>query len=59
VPELAACDNKEIHAPWLIAPLKQQALGLQLGRDYPEPVVDHATQRNLALSLYKNADQTA
>ncbi|HWU82891.1 MAG TPA: deoxyribodipyrimidine photo-lyase [Methylophilaceae bacterium] len=55
VPELAACDDKEIHAPWLIPPLRQQALRLQIGRDYPAPVVDHASQRQLALSLYKQA----
>ena len=55
VPELAACDDKEIHAPWLIPPLRQQALRLQIGSDYPAPVVDHASQRQSALSLYKQA----
>jgi deoxyribodipyrimidine photo-lyase len=55
LPELAACDDKEIHAPWLIPPLRQQTLGLQIGRDYPQPVVDHATQRLEALALYKQA----
>lgn len=55
VPELACCNNKEIHAPWQIAPSRQKELGLVIGIDYPEPVVDHATQRALALALYKNA----
>lgn len=55
VPELAVCNNKEIHAPWLIAASRQQELGLSLGIDYPQPVVDHAAQRLLALVLYKNA----
>lgn len=55
IPELAACDDKEIHAPWLIAPLRQQALGLRIGHDYPQPVVDHALQRLQTLSLYKRA----
>ncbi len=55
LPELAACDNEEIHAPWLIPPIRQQELGLSIGTDYPEPVVEHAEQRALALSLYKNA----
>lgn len=53
VPELAACNDKEIHAPWLIPPLRLQALHLRLDQDYPAPVVDHATQRAQALSLYK------
>jgi len=55
VPELAACDDKEIHAPWTIPALRQQQLGVVIGRDYPAPVVDHARQRERALALYKNA----
>ena len=54
VPELANCSDKEIHAPWLIAPLQQQSIGVIIGKDYPAPIVDHATQRALALDLYKN-----
>jgi deoxyribodipyrimidine photo-lyase len=53
-PELKGCDNKEIHAPWLIPPLKQQAIGIVIGEQYPKPVIDHATQRKLALDLYKS-----
>jgi deoxyribodipyrimidine photo-lyase len=55
VTELANCDEKDIHTPWLIPPLRQQSIGVIIGKDYPAPVVDHATQRALALSLYKNA----
>jgi len=55
VPELAACSDKEIHAPWLIPPAIQTALGFEVGQDYPKPIVDHAVQREKALSLYKNA----
>jgi len=55
IPELANCTNKEIHAPWLIPANRQQELGLSIGINYPQPVVDHATQRLLALALYKNA----
>ena len=54
VPELGACDDKEIHAPWLIPPLRQQSLQLNLDKDYPNPIVDHASQREKALALYKN-----
>lgn len=54
VPELAKCNEKEIHAPWLISPLRLQELNIHMGTDYPSPVVDHATQRALALILYKN-----
>ena len=53
VTELSQCSDKEIHAPWLIPPLRQQSLGIIIGKDYPKPIVDHATQRALALDLYK------
>lgn len=55
VPELTACNDKEIHAPWLMSPERQRASGLEIGRDYPQPVVDHATQRERVLAMYKSA----
>ncbi len=54
VPELVNCSDKEIHAPWLIPPLRQQSIAVTIGKDYPAPVIEHATQRALALALYKN-----
>ncbi|MFG6487460.1 cryptochrome/photolyase family protein [Roseateles sp. BYS78W] len=45
-PELAALDNKAIHAPWDRAPLAMQ------GVDYPRPVVDHAIARERTLARY-------
>ncbi|MDI1310039.1 MAG: deoxyribodipyrimidine photo-lyase [Methylotenera sp.] len=54
MPELAKCNDKEIHAPWLIPPLHLQELNLVIGQDYPAPIVDHTTQRLQALALYKN-----
>ncbi|MBV1775587.1 DNA photolyase family protein [Burkholderiaceae bacterium DAT-1] len=53
VPELALLHEADIHAPWLAKPLNLKAKGIELGRDYPLPVVDHATQRELALALFK------
>jgi deoxyribodipyrimidine photo-lyase len=55
VPELTKLSDKEIHAPWLIPPLRRQTLTFEIGCDYPPPVVDHSRQRELALTLYKNA----
>jgi deoxyribodipyrimidine photo-lyase len=55
VPELVSCNDKEIHAPWLIPPLRQKLIGMQIGVDYSQPIVDHATQRALALDLYNCA----
>ena len=59
VPELVACGDKEIHAPWLISTLRQTMLNIHIGTTYPAPIVEHATQRNLALSLYKSAGESA
>jgi deoxyribodipyrimidine photo-lyase len=53
VPELVNCSDKEIHAPWLIPPLRQQSIGVIIGKNYPAPIVEHAAQRVLALDLYK------
>ena len=53
VPEIGNCSDKEIHAPWLIPPLRQQSIGVVIAKDYPAPVVEHAAQRALALDLYK------
>jgi deoxyribodipyrimidine photo-lyase len=55
VPELVSCADKEIHAPWLIPPLRQKIIGVIIGDHYPLPVVDHAVQRALALDLYNIA----
>ena len=52
LPALAGLDAKSIHAPWLAKPLALQAAGMVLGRDYPEPVVDHATARAQTLLRY-------
>ena len=54
VPELSPCNNKEIHAPWTMSNMRQESLGLMIGRDYPLPVVDHALRRAQTLALYKS-----
>ena len=55
VPELAALSAKEIHAPWRLPPMVQQAKGVVIGRDYPPPIVDHAVAREQALELFGKA----
>ena len=37
---------------------RQQSIGVVIGQHYPAPIVEHATQRALALELYKNAGET-
>jgi deoxyribodipyrimidine photo-lyase len=55
VPELARCDAKSIHAPWLMDARAQREAGIAIGRDYPAPIVDHAQARLRALELYRRA----
>ncbi len=55
VPEIAALDGRDIHAPWQVPPAIQQAKCVVVGRDYPPPIVDHALMRNQALALFGRA----
>ncbi|HRQ45894.1 MAG TPA: deoxyribodipyrimidine photo-lyase [Rhodocyclaceae bacterium] len=55
VPELAAVPDRFVHAPWRMAPLEQAAVGLRIGVDYPEPVVDHALARERTLARFAAA----
>ena len=55
VPELAALDGGDIHAPWQLAPEKLRAKKIVLGREYPPPIVDHARARQQALALFRSA----
>ena len=55
VPELAGCDDKFIHAPWLMTLEQQKKAGVTIGKDYPAPIVDHAAARRRALAIYRGA----
>jgi deoxyribodipyrimidine photo-lyase len=52
LPQLAKLPAPLIHAPWRADPLALQACGVQLGRDYPLPIVDHAEARARTLQRY-------
>ncbi|QHI98274.1 deoxyribodipyrimidine photo-lyase [Xylophilus rhododendri] len=55
LPQLARLSDDEIHAPWTATPVELEAAGLVLGRDYPEPIVDHETARQKTLARYSAA----
>ncbi|MGZ9060045.1 MAG: FAD-binding domain-containing protein, partial [Burkholderiaceae bacterium] len=44
--------TKEIHAPWLVSSARQKEAGCIIGRDYPTPIVDHATARKATLKRF-------
>jgi len=50
VPELTCVPSQWIHKPWTAT---QDKLGLCLGIDYPEPIIDHKEAREMALVHYK------
>lgn len=52
VPELAGLSGKSIHAPWLVGELELQAAGIELGKTYPQPIVNHAEAREKTLERY-------
>jgi len=40
VPELSKIPAPQIHEPWKIPPLELHVFGMELGKDYPFPIVD-------------------
>lgn len=52
VPELAKLPDKHIHFPAGMKPLELQACGVDLGKTYPMPVVDHARARQRTLMRF-------
>ncbi|MBO6920165.1 MAG: deoxyribodipyrimidine photo-lyase [Rhizobiaceae bacterium] len=59
VPELKDLDAKYIHAPWETPEDVLKSISLELGTDYPKPIVDHSFARNRALEAYGQMKQAA
>ncbi|MES2951473.1 MAG: deoxyribodipyrimidine photo-lyase [Pseudomonadota bacterium] len=52
MPQLAGLNAKQIHAPWRLSAAELAAAGVELGQNYPHPIVDHAEARALTLQRY-------
>ncbi len=52
LPVLADLPAKAIHAPWLAKPMELAAAGVEPGKNYPLPVVQHDEARALTLQRY-------
>lgn len=55
VPELAAVPDKLLAEPWRMSDRQQRDAGCAIGTDYPDRIVDHAEQREVAAARYREA----
>ena len=53
LPEISKLPDQLIHAPWSAKPIELADAGIELGRDYPIPIIDHSIARKRALKKYK------
>ena len=53
-PELKALSNRYLHRPWEAAPSLLRDAGIELGRHYPFPIVNHDEARKRALYAYEH-----
>ncbi len=52
LPQLSALPDALIHAPWEARPIDLKAAGVELGRDYPMPIVKHEEARARTLERF-------
>jgi len=52
VPELTQLPDGLIHQPWTATPLELASAGIELGKTYPHPIIDHKKGRERALAAY-------
>jgi deoxyribodipyrimidine photo-lyase len=57
VPEIARLPDKHLHSPWTAPQAVLRDAGVRLGRDYPEPIVDHKAARQRALAAFERIKQ--
>lgn len=52
LPQLGKLPGRDIHAPWKLAPDALRRAGVELGTDYPQPLVRHEEARERTLQRY-------
>ncbi len=55
LPELEAVPDRYLHAPWNMPDEIQKQAGVQIGKSYPLPIVDHQAARERTLQAYRLA----
>jgi deoxyribodipyrimidine photo-lyase len=59
VPELSILPDKLIHTPWEMNQDQQRQFNIEIGVDYPQPIIEHSFARQRALDVYKLAKVSA
>ena len=59
VPELAGLPDRYLHQPWTAGRKVMMSAGVELGVDYPHPIVDHPEARQRALAAYAEMRERA
>jgi deoxyribodipyrimidine photo-lyase len=57
LPELAALPAAKVHQPWQLLPVEQRRWGVQLGVDYPHPMVDLVESVRQNEARYRSAPE--
>ena len=57
VPELESVPDERLLAPWEMTAGEQREARCRIGRDYPEPIVDHHQERRRALQRYRTVSE--
>lgn len=55
VPELRSVPARHLGEPWAMPEEVQEKVGCVIGRDYPEPIVDHRRAREQAMERFREA----
>src|SRR5918995_4168493 len=55
VPELEKVPDRHLAEPWRMPPELQREVGVVVGEDYPEPIVDHREAREEAAARFRAA----
>lgn len=55
LPQLASLPLPLLHAPWRARPIDLASAGIELGKAYPAPIVEHTSAREQSLQRYRTA----
>jgi len=57
IPELQDVPDEHIHRPQKINKLQQENCGVEIGKDYPNPIVDHDEMREKAVERFEEVSE--